>query len=170
MQIKRGKWMGKFVQGFHVVVNPRKFNKRIIRTWLRSIYETSFRMIIGETWSTKGSLREMVSERPSMRDSWRRILYKGYDSKDDLHGILTEGWRKIERRFEVMEASFRFAAYVSVFWGYLEIHVSDLAESFWVGKIASRATIHIKTISSDSAFIKEEKEKKKSDGSEIDEG
>ena len=40
-------------------------------------------MIIGETWSTKGPLREMVNEGPSMRDSWRRILYKGYDLKED---------------------------------------------------------------------------------------
>ena len=35
--------------------------------------------------------RDMVSEGPSMRDSWKKIIYKGYDSKDDLWGTLTEG-------------------------------------------------------------------------------
>ena len=47
--------------------------------------------MIGETLSTKDSLREMVSEESSMKDNWRMILYE-----EPSRRISGRGGRKVK--------------------------------------------------------------------------
>ena len=158
MQIKRGKWMGEFIQGFHMVVNPRKVKWWMIRAWLRSIYETSF-----EGWLARHCRRRILCGRWLAKNLLWKVIGEWSFTKNLPEGSAEEGaerWRKIEGRYEVERASFGSAAQVSVFWRYLELRVSDWADSFWVGKLTSGATISMKKTSSDSACIKEEKDEK----------
>ena len=63
-----------------------------------------------------------------------------------------------KKNFAIIEASFASATQVSVFWRYLELQVSDWADSFCFGTITSGSMIHMKTISSNLSCIKEAKD------------
>ena len=102
-------------------------------------------------------------ERWLVKDPLQRIWFK-----EGLVEEGSEGWKQIRRIFEIIEASFASAARVSVFWRYLELQVSDWADSFWVGNLSSgvrfvwRSYLHILLVS--------RRQRMASVGFEIDEG